>query len=208
MSRNELERRGENLFFSQRHGAPWESLPYWEGAVDYNGCGLVAMTMCIDILTGRELTPEDVYRMRDSAGIDQRRVCDREATSICGGDAQLRFNEMNRRLFGIESRPLERSAEAFRTALSGENTVIWASSRQTGFYDIRGNKRKVRTGHVLCFWKYDRGVFYAKDPGLTKELGNNVPYDTERLCRWLDAWDYQQFEIGLPRDKGKEKESI
>ena len=32
--------------------------------------------------------------------------------------------------------------------------------------------------------------------------------DTERLRRWLDAWDYQQFEIGLPRDKGKEKESI
>ena len=60
----------------------------------------------------------------------------------------------------------------------------------------------------MCCWKYDRGVFYAKDPGLTKELGNNVPYDTERLRRWLDAWDYQQFEIGLPRDKGREKESI
>ena len=84
-------------------------------------------------------------------------------------------------------------------ALMQEDTVIWASSRNTDFYSMDGSVRTSRNGHVMCFWKYENGVFFAKDPGLTKEQGNNVPYDEERMEKWLGGWTYQQFIIGLAK---------
>lgn len=185
----------EDVFFSQRYGAPWEKLPYWEGSVDFNGCGLVSLTMCINLLTGRDFTPEQVYNMRSNAGIDQSKVASKDGKSICGGDVQFQFNPVNRKLFGIESCPLERTVDAFKKALAKEDTVIWASSRNTDFYDRDGNPRWIYNGHVLCIWKYEDGNFIVKDPGLPKELGNNVLYSEEVMKRWLLGWEYQQFEV-------------
>lgn len=199
MVRPELERHAEELFFSQRNGEPWEHLPYWDAMIDYRACGLVSMTHCIDVLTGKDLTPADVYHMRAAYGVDQSRVASKDGTGICGGDAQFQFNEMNRKLFGVESRPLERTVSALREALMQEDTVIWASSRNTDFYSMDGSVRTSRNGHVMCFWKYENGVFFAKDSGLTKEQGNNVPYDEERMGKWLGGWTYQQFIIGLAK---------
>ena len=167
--------------------------------IDYRACGLVSMTHCIDVLTGKDLTPADVYHMRAAYGVDQSRVASKDGTGICGGDAQFQFNEMNRKLFGVESRPLERTVAALREALMQEDTVIWASSRNTDFYSMDGSVRTSRNGHVMCFWKYENGVFFAKDPGLTKEQGNNVPYDEERMGKWLGGWTYQQVIIGLAK---------
>ena len=114
---------------------------------------------------------------------------------MCGGDVQFQFNPVNRKLFGIESCPLERTVDAFKKALAKGDTVIWASSRNTDFYDREGNPRWIYNGHVLCIWKYEDGNFIVKDPGLPKELGNNVLYSEEVMKRWLLGWEYQQFEV-------------
>lgn len=194
-SRDDHPIRSENIFFSQRYGASWEELPYWEGLLDFNGCGLVSLTMCIDIVTGRNFTPEDVYNMRKHYGIDQSRIASRDGKCVCGGDVQFQFNPMNRKLFGIESCLLERNLSAFKRALAKDNTVIWASSRNTDFYDKRGNSRWIYGGHVLCIWKFEEGDFWIKDPGLPKELGNNVLYSEKMMQEWISGWEYQQFEV-------------
>lgn len=191
--------KAESVFFSQNLPQDsWTELPYWMTTVGNDGCGMVSLAMCIDLLTDADLTPADVYRIREDAGLNQHRVADKEGTSVCGGDVTLKLNTVNRRLFGIESRPLERTCAAFKRVLTAdEPMVIWASSRKIPFHDVNGAPRYRRSdqGHVIVFWKYENGIYYAKDCAYTKELGNNVPYSEEQLKDWLAANSYQQFAI-------------
>ena len=188
--------RAADIFFSQVvESDPWFYVPYWIKDFRHDGCGLISLVLCVDLLTGKELTPLDAYYIRQEAGLDQRNEANKEGTSVCGGDVTLRLNPVNRRLFGIESRPLERSVEAFREVLSREGSVIWASSRNCDFIDNAGVRRFHRDGHVIMFWKYENGLYYAKDCGHRKEMGNNVPYTEEFLREWLAGTERQQFEI-------------
>lgn len=190
-------RFAEQVHYSQVLDAdPWTDLPYWNSTVRYDGCGMVSLAMCIDLLTGKNLTPLEVYRMRNEAGLDQSRTADAAGTSVCGGDVTLKLNPVNRRLFQIESEPLQRDVRAFREVLQQEK-VIWASSRNTPFYDVHGRirDRRPELGHVIVFWKYDNGIFYAKDCAYGRDLGNNIPYTEEMLRVWLAANPFQQFTL-------------
>lgn len=195
------KKRAADIYFCQRHGAPWESYPYWDGCMDYNACGLVSLTMAIDILTGQELTPADVYKIRAVAGIDQLHMVTKDGKHVCGGDAQPQFNPVYEKLFGIRSEPLERSTDAFREVLKSGDRVIWASSRNTDFYSNDRSVRNSHTGHVLCFWDWyadsDSGEerFIAKDPGEGREMCNNVYYTVPQLEKWLAANPWQQYAI-------------
>lgn len=194
------KKHAEDVFFCQTDmSQEWVHAPYWEGIIRNEGCGMISLTACINVLTGKDYHPLDIYRMRDEAGIDQSTVVTKDGKSVCGGDAQFQFNEVNGRLFGIKSLPLERSVEAFEEALGRDNTVIWASSRNVPFHDKTGEEyhRKPGEGHVIMFWKYEDGIFYAKDCHYLKELGNNVPYTEEEMADWLSGGTYQQFAITL-----------
>lgn len=195
----------EQLHFSQvLDGDPWTDLPYWNSTVRTDGCGMVSLAMCVSLLTGKTLTPLDVYEIRKKAGLDQSRVADAEGKSVCGGDVTLKLNPVNRRLFGVESEPLERTAYAFQEVLEQEK-VIWASSRHTPFYDIYGRirPRKEELGHVIVFWKVEKGVFYAKDCAYGADLGNNVPYTRPMLQQWLSANPFQQFALRKVQESRK-----
>lgn len=188
--------RGKNIYFSQLFEEDsWFHLPYWESDMRHNGCGLISLAMCIDLLTGADLDPTDVYRMREEAGLDQLNVANKEGTSVCGGDVTLRLNDVNRRLFGIESRPMERTLEAFREVLQRENSVIWASSRQCDFINMLGDRWYKPDGHVILFWRYENGIYYAKDCDYTKETGCDIPYTEADMKQWLDGHNRQQFEL-------------
>ena len=171
-------------------------MPYWESDVRHNGCGLISLAMCIDLLTGRDLTPTDVYNIRKEAGLDQLNVANAEATSVCGGDVTLRLNDMNRKLFGIESRRMERTVEAFREVLE-RDSVIWASSRGCDFLNMLGDCWYKPDGHIIVFWRYEDGIFYAKDCDYNSSVGCDIPYTEVELQQWLDGYTRQQFEITL-----------
>lgn len=194
MTKEEKRKHAEQVFFQQKGDQPWSDLPYWNGSIDWKGCGLCSLTMAIDIVTGRDLTPADVYRMRQEAGIDQLHTVTRDGTSVCGGDAQEQFNEVYARLFGIRSQGIERSVEAFRDALA-EDAAIWASSRWTFFYSNTRLVRYADIGHVVCVWKYEDGCFFVKDPSLSRAESNNVRYTEEQMREWLAARSFQQYKI-------------
>lgn len=192
-----LEKHAESVFFRQRgaDGKDWKDLPYWDGHVDFKGCGLCSFAMGVDIVTGRDLTPRDIYWMRNAAGIDQLHTVTKDGRSCCGGDAQEQFNAIYGKLFGIKCREIPRSSVAFRDVLEGRNAVIWASSNNTEFHLKRGWSRYAEIGHVVLIWKYEDGIFYIKDPSMPPEEANNVPYTEEQMQVWLDARTFQQIEI-------------
>ncbi len=172
----------EDVFFSQCDG-DWKNLPYWfnsnrtayssTGSICGDGCGLVATTMAIDILTGQRYTPTDVYKMRDTLGNIKY--------EMVAADVAPRFNEYNTSLFGIKSEELEQDLTKMKNVLR-KGGVIIASF---------GNEGNVRAWHLadgsipsyqhdnyhfVCIWAYKGGKFLIKDSSATKELGNNVGY--------------------------------
>ena len=191
----------EKVFFSQQNeNDEWTHMPYWEGDVRWNGCGMIALTMCVDMLTDKDLTPVDVMKIRADAGLDQSHVIEMGGKSVCGGDVHPQFNDINAELFGIKSLTMERTVDAFREMLARPDTVIWASTRGYDLHDTNGEKyhRAEDAGHVVAIWKYEDGIFYFKDCHYpTPELGNNVPYTEEELAEYLASWKYQHYGITL-----------
>lgn len=120
------QERARRLFFPQAYAdgewAQWSRLPYWWQDVELSGCGLCSATVCIDLLTNRDLTPRDVLARYREDGMDGA-----GASKVGGRNMSVLLNEYNARAFGIRSFPIERSVGAFRQAL-GQGDVIWASS--------------------------------------------------------------------------------
>lgn len=192
------KQKSTDVFFSQKAPAgPWTSQPYWDGTVEDQGCGMISLTMCINILKETDYTPSDIIDMRSHAGLDQHHVFNKETLSVCGGDVHPSLNEIYAELFGIKSQPLERTLDAFKDALAQENTVIWASSDGLVFQDVNGvpTDRKAYMGHVIVIWKYENGFFYVKDCHYQKDLGNNVPYSEEKMLAFINQRKYQQYAI-------------
>lgn len=180
-----LAKQAENVFFSQEDPR-WAGLPYYFDDIGGSGCGLCAFTAAVNLLTGRNLSPLDVYRARQECGLDQRS----DISGVCARDAHEALNDLNRRLFGVESEFLEdASIEGFRRALAGGDAVIWCSSRDTGEPWIwsDGSKQEWQhpKGHLVAVWKCEGGCFFLKDSSGPCCKGNNVCYTEEQFARWL-----------------------
>lgn len=199
MVRDEVFAR--ELFYSQADPAdPWYELPYWEGFVPLQACGMIAYAMCASVLHGRRIDPLEVYERRKAAGLDQLHQFEKGTNRICGGDAHPSLNEINTKLFGTRSALMERTVEDFKRVLAEEDTVIWCSTRGYDLHNCQGEKyhRHPSFGHVVCVWKYEDGLFNFKDCHYkTPEEGNNVPYTEEELAEYLEAFNYQHFAIKL-----------
>lgn len=172
----------EDVFFSQNDPA-WAQHPYWESNITDMGCGLCSFTMAVDILTGARLNPVEVYDIRASWGLPQTQEGNGD---ICACDAHECFNPLFRKHLGIESSFLEdASLESFARELEKGDRVIWFSSREWGepwiWSDGSKCENQYETGHLVCAWKHEDGIFYIKDPNGTREQGNNVRYNHEQF---------------------------
>lgn len=196
------------LFFPQAYadgeGAQWSRLPYWWQDVELSGCGLCSATMCIDLLTNRDLTPRDVLARYREDGMDGA-----GASKVGGRNMSVLLNEYNARAFGIRSFPIERSVGAFRQALA-QGDVIWASSSDRQgthpWHYADGSMQPLDPcgiqhphGHIVCVWAYEDGAFLVKDPLGPSHLCNNVNYTDDQMERWLAGNDHQQYRVSAVR---------
>lgn len=198
--------KAERLHFTQSYadgeGAGWAELPYWQWDVEQSGCGLCSMTMCVDLLTGQELTPADVLALYQRDGMDK---C---ARSLVGGrNLCPKLNEYNERTFGVRASDLERSVDAFAEALA-QGDVIWASSADRQgthpWHFADGTQQPLdetgmqhHHGHIVCIWRHEDGAFLVKDPIGPRRLCNNVRYTDEQMALWLAGNDHQQYRVTL-----------
>ena len=175
--------RADEVFFEQSDPR-WGHLPYAGYTVSWAGCGLVAYTMCVDVLTGARHTPGDVYKMRKEWGIRQARP-----GGIFAKDAYVEYADMHRELFGVETEFLaDKSVENLARVLE-ESAVVWASSRDIGspWLNRDGSRQSWQHsgGHFACIWKHEGGLFYMKDSSGPARKHNDVPYTHDQMGAWL-----------------------
>ena len=174
--------------FFQQSDPRWGMLPYTGMTVSWAGCGLVAYTMCVDVVTGAHYTPADVYRMRKKWGIRQ---------ALPGGifarDAYVEYARMHRELFGVETEFLaDKSVDNVARVLDS-GAVIWASSRDIGspWLNADGTRQSWQHsgGHFACIWRPPGSgagdPFLMKDSSGPARLHNDVPYTREQMEAWL-----------------------
>lgn len=189
---NELAANAENVFFSQlaSTGTEWVGLPYGDGTVASAGCGLCTATHCINIVTGKNYTPKDVYMMRKGYGIDQTKW-----GYVAGADWNHNYPEvaeMNRELFGVKAECIAgASIERYKQELQAGHPIQFCGG-DCMMLDAQGNQHW-HEGHFICFYKYDGTYFYAKDSSLpTAELGNKIKYSEEQMAELLrhgSSWE-------------------
>ena len=173
----------EEVFFEQSDPR-WGRLPYAGFTVSWAGCGLVAYTMCVDVVTGARFTPGDVYRMRKKWGVRQA-----GPRGIFAKDAYVEYARMHRELFGVETEFLaDKSVDNVQRVLES-GAVIWASSRDIGepWLNRDGTKQSWQHsgGHFACIWKYSDGLFCMKDPSGPARRHNDVHYTRDQMEAWL-----------------------
>ena len=173
----------QDVFFDQADER-WAHLPYAGSNVLWTGCGLVAYTMCVDVVTGARYTPGDVYRMRRAYGIHQE-----SQDGIFARDAYTCYAQMHRELFGVETEFLaDKSPEHIARVLE-DGAVVWASSREIGapWLNADGTPQtcQYEGGHFGCIWKHEDGLFLMKDSYGPAREHNDVPYTHEQLEAWL-----------------------
>jgi len=137
------------VFFEQSDPR-WGRLPYTGFTVSWAGCGLVAYTMCVDVVTGARHTPWDVYMMRKKWGIRQARP-----GGIFAKDAYAEYADMHRELFGVETEFLaDKSIDNVERVLQG-GAVIWrarATSASHGSTAMAQNRRgSIQAGISLAY---------------------------------------------------------
>ncbi|MBR3199271.1 MAG: hypothetical protein IKG27_04580 [Bacilli bacterium] len=184
---------GDDVFFKQCDG-DWKDLPYWfndsrtayssSGTICNSGCGLVASTVAVDILTNQSYTPKDFYNMRNRLG--------NVKYDMVAADMNPKFNKYNIELFGVRSEKLEQDISKMKGVLQ-KGGVIVASF---------GNEGNVRAWHLadgsipsyqhdkyhyVCIWAYRDGKFLLKDSSAEKRLGNNVGYTDSEMKRLISS---------------------
>lgn len=175
----------DEVFF-QQSDRRWGKLPYSGWTVAWAGCGLVAYTMCVDIVTGKRLDPGDVYRMRKRYGIRQARP-----GGIFAKDAYEEYDDMHREVFGVQTEFLQDKSVENVARVLDSGGVIWASSRDIGdpWLNRDGSKQSYQHpgGHFACIWKHgkEHDLFYMKDSSGSARDHNDVPYTREQLAAWL-----------------------
>ena len=173
----------EEVFF-QQSDPRWGHLPYAGFTVSWAGCGLVAYTMCVDVVTGVRFTPGDVYNMRKKWGVRQVRP-----GGIFAKDAYTDYARMHRELFGVETEFLTDKSVYNVARVLDSGAVVWASSRDIGepWLNRDGSRQSWQHagGHFACIWKHENGVFYMKDSSGPAYQHNDVPYTRKQMSAWL-----------------------
>lgn len=193
--------QAQDVFFDQADER-WAYLPYAGSNVLWTGCGLVAYTMCVDVVTGARFTPGDVYRLRKARGI-----CQETQDGIFARDAHTDYALMHREVFGVETEFLaDKSVEGIARVLDS-GAVVWASSREIGSpwlnADGTAQSCQFEGGHFGCIWKHENGLFYMKDSYGSARDHNDVPYTKQQLATWLEGVFENRYAIRAVAEKGR-----
>lgn len=157
-----------------------EDLHYVQGGHDYDeatfgareACGVISMTTAIQILKN-DLNATDTWTVaglikgvEDTPGIwffSVPRHYGLQARFLIHGDASK-----------VDGEPW--GADLIRKELESGHMVI-VNSQDSYFMNLDGSQ-KWRPNHTIMFYKYENGIFYAKDSGIGAA---SVPYTADQL---------------------------
>lgn len=137
----------------------WGTVRYWNGTITTHGCGLVAYTVMVDILTGRNATPDQILAERgDWAGTEQT------IDSTTGGHGRT-HRQVTYDLYGVTTEELSLAGDRRATldaVLDGESVVQVCAAGQA-FKNSDGYWRWSGGHYILIYRKDDSGCYYVQD---------------------------------------------
>lgn len=174
-------KNADSIHFCQA-SEPWGSMHYWRGTMTLYGCGLVSYTVAIDILTGRNETPDQVLSERgDWAGTEQT------IDATTGSKDGKTHAQDTKRLYDVNTVSLSTDGnrmETLNNALNAESVVqICASGR--AFKNNDGMWRYSGGGHyIIVYRRADDGGYMVQDSTWT-DKGTAVHYSVAEMNTML-----------------------
>lgn len=204
---------GDEYFFAQNDKSrDWWDLSYWGQRIGGKGCGLVSYTMAIDILTGANLTPTDMYHLRGGAKGSWNGT-DAMPSSTKG--AQVTHKEWSEANFGVTMK-LTSSYPSNQTLQEGlEKGHVYLISRGGSkcFKDAAGTWH-YHGGHYVLLYRYDAesSTFYVHDPsGNTvqqQRLNQAVPYSRDDMRRCIKSRSFVVCEMWVKEGMDASSEDL
>lgn len=174
-------KNADNIHFCQAD-PKWGMVSYWNGTIATHGCGLVSYTVAIDILTGRNATPDQILTERgDWAGTEQT------ITSTEGSRSGKTHEQVTRELYGVETEPLDMDGNRLQTLDSalGEESVVQVCAAGSAFKNNNGYWRYSNGHYIIVYRKDDSWNYYVQDPSWGDENGRAVCYSPSEMARML-----------------------
>lgn len=178
---SESLKNADGIHFCQC-SAQWGVIPYWNGTIATHGCGLVSYTVAIDILTGRNATPDQILSERgDWAGTEQT------ITSTEGSRSGKTHEQVTRELYGVETESLGMDGDRMRTLdyALGEESVVQVCAAGSAFKNNGGHWRYSNGHYIVVYRKDDSGNYYVQDSSWGDENGRAVCYSPSEMARML-----------------------
>ena len=168
----------EKLYFCQ-YRKPYRDAKYASYVtLGTGGCGCCAVTCAIIIQTGKKLTPIDVAKkMRQKMG--DSFYCNGAGTyhGVLGKVAGW---------YGCKYKYNIKSVSAMKKVLEKGSSVVCAAGGSV--FVGQDGQMYTSGGHYICFWKYSKGYYYAKDStGRTGKMGPACKYSTTQMKNFLNA---------------------
>ena len=204
---------GDEYFFSQNDkSSDWWDLSYWRQRVGGKGCGLVSYTMAIDILTGANLTPADMYYLRGGANGSWNGT-DAMPNSTKG--ARMTHKEWSERNFGVTMRLTESypSNQTLQEGLEKGHVYLISRGGSKCFKDAAGTWH-YHGGHYVLLYRYDAqtSTFFVHDPsGNTvqqQRLNQAVPYSQSDMRRCINSRSFVVCEMWVKEGMDPSEEDL
>ena len=174
-SQEESLKNADSIHFCQA-SSPWGQMRYWNGTVATHGCGLVAYTVAIDILTGRNMAPSQMLSERgDWAGTEQT------VDSTTGGHGRTHEAE-TLALFGVHTTALDTGGDRLATldAALGDESVVQICAAGRAFKNNEGYWRWSNGHYILVYRRADDGGYMVQDSSWT-DKGRAVHYSASEM---------------------------
>lgn len=162
---------------------PWAGIPYWGGTIASAGCGLIAYTVAMNILTGSDYTPATMLDFRgDWSGSEQ------SLDSTYGTPDGSTHAEWTYANFGVESIMLPTSGDRMATldaALAGGESAIQICASGYAFKDTFG-WRNSPYGHYITIYLHDEetDTYYVQDSSAS--FGEEaIEYSRDEMSRLM-----------------------
>lgn len=164
--------------FAQSGMDEWSNLRYWTGTISRSGCGLCAYTVIINVLTGNEYTPADMYKIRgDWKGMDGY------PDDFTGSKGKTHA-EWTKDKFDIDTYNISISVNDLKKEVSKPEACAMVCSAGNSFKNKSGEWR-YSGGHFVAVLGYDEEGFHVSDSAYTWDEGHDVVYSDNEMARML-----------------------
>ena len=201
----------DSVYYSQSDTTTkWYNDKYWGGAtIKKAGCGLVVYTMAIDMLTGQDIDPGEMNKLRGG-----KKHCwkgsDATPDSTKGALKGLTHAEWTEQTFGVSMKEIESDVdvEYVQRALEAGHVFLLARGGNKCFKKSDG-KWYYHGGHYNILYRYDAETetFYMHDPNggtpgsKKRKLKTCIAYSAKDLKRCLTSRDFSTCEMYLVGDE-------